>query len=152
MGDQKKRIWRKSGRKRWKQFLKLKGLSCELKWDKGEMTVSTTRRTDNRLDNDIVCRGGRALYVLACGLSTQWVYSLHILSHSILILTMWLYMFIYMFIVTASCCSVCITHVVLLFLLFPTWTLLFSTVCLSHWLHNIAGWTNLLWGNLFCCH
>nr|XP_011470131.1 PREDICTED: uncharacterized protein LOC105353117 [Fragaria vesca subsp. vesca] len=37
------------------------------------MTVSTTRRTDNRLDNDIVCRGGRALYVLACGLSTQWV-------------------------------------------------------------------------------
>ena len=61
-----KEVWEKEV----EAVFEAKGLSCELNWDKGEMTVSATRRTDNRLDDDIVCRGGRALYVLACGLST----------------------------------------------------------------------------------
>ena len=91
-----------------------KGLSCELNWDKGEMTVSATRRTDNRLDDDIVCRGGRALYVLACGLSTQWVLTSHPFSFYSYLNRVIVYVQSNCIFIKSSC------SVVLLLLLFPT--------------------------------
>ncbi|KAK9927983.1 hypothetical protein M0R45_025141 [Rubus argutus] len=46
------------------------GLSCKLKWNEGKMTVNVTERTR---DPEMISKGARALFFLACGLSTQWV-------------------------------------------------------------------------------
>ncbi|KAK9914693.1 hypothetical protein M0R45_038455 [Rubus argutus] len=46
------------------------GLSCKLRWNEGNMSVNVTQRTP---DPDIIFKGARALFVLTCGLSTQWV-------------------------------------------------------------------------------
>ncbi|XP_004306459.1 PREDICTED: uncharacterized protein LOC101298161 [Fragaria vesca subsp. vesca] len=63
-----KHVWKKEV----EAVFEAKGLSCELKWDEKQMTVSASKRT-HLMDTTIVFRAGRALYVLACGLSTQWV-------------------------------------------------------------------------------
>ncbi|XP_062000521.1 uncharacterized protein LOC133717796 [Rosa rugosa] len=49
------------------------GLSCELYWDECKMTVTATERTEGGLLQDGFDRGFNALFVLACGLGTEWV-------------------------------------------------------------------------------
>ncbi|XP_062001746.1 uncharacterized protein LOC133718882 [Rosa rugosa] len=49
------------------------GLSCELNWDECKMTVTATERTEGGLLQDGFDRGFNALFVLACGLGTEWV-------------------------------------------------------------------------------